>query len=142
MTAADHRRLARLRRLERVRAIAKQQLAGQAARAEDARAQLHALAARTRDLAAEYAVPSGALDGFDFAQTGRFAAGLCRIVNSAGSEAQAAEQLADRKLIELAAAERRRAAVEDRLQAAERALEKRPRQASLAPRKKFGTILE
>lgn len=142
MTTADQRRLTRLRRLERVRAIAKRQLAGETAQAEDALAQLRTLTARTRDLAAEYATRSDAFDGFDLAQTGRFAAGLCHIVNSAGIEASAAQRLADRKLIELAAAERRRAAVEDRLNATERLLGKRPAQASAAPRRKIGTDLE
>jgi hypothetical protein len=134
--------LTRLRRLERVRAIAKRQLAGETAQAEDALAQLRTLASRTRDLAAEYATRSDAFDGFDLAQTGRFAAGLCNIVNSAGIEANAAQRLADRKLVELAAAERRRAAVEDRLHAAERLLGKRPAQASAASRRKIGTDLE
>ena len=142
MTTADQRRLTRLRRLERVRAIAKRQLAGETAQAEDALAQLRTLTARTQDLAAEYAARSNAFDGFDLAQTGRFAAGLCNIVSSAGIEANAAQRLADSKLVELAAAERRRAAVEDRLTATERLLGKRPAQVSAAPRRKIGTDLE
>lgn len=142
MTTAERHRLTRLRRLERVRAIAKRQLAGETAQAEDALSQLRALTERTRDLAAEYAARNDAFDGFDLVQTGRFAAGLCRIVNSAGMEANAAQQLADRKLVELAAAERRRAAVEERLHATEKAIGKRPAQASVAPRRKIGTDLE
>lgn len=142
MTAADQKRLTRLRRLERVRAIAKRQLAGETAQAENALAQLRMLTERTRNLAAEYAARSDAFDGFDLAQTGRFAAGLCSIVNSAGMEANAAERVADRKLVELAAAERRRAAVEDRLHATEKLLGKKSPQPTGAPKRKFGTDLE
>ena len=53
---ADHRKLLRLQRLERVRAIAKQAAAAEAARAEGTLSQLLALAQRTRGLAADYTV--------------------------------------------------------------------------------------
>lgn len=142
MTKADDRRLERLRRLERVRAIAKRQLAAETALAEQALSQLRQLTERTRGLAAEYAAREDAFDGFDLAQTGRFAAGLCQIVNSAGIEANSAQRRADRKLEELAAAERRRAAVEDRLIATARAMAKQPSSSSGAVRKGFGTELE
>ena len=142
MTKADDRRLARLRRLERVRAIAKRQLAAETAQAEQALSQLRQLTDRTRGLAAEYAAREDAFDGYDLAQTGRFAAGLCEIVNSAGIEANTAQRRADRKLEELATAERRRAAVEDRLIATARELSKQPARSLMAPQKRFGTELE
>lgn len=142
MTTADQRRLGRLRRLERVRAIAKRQLAGETALAEQALSQLRALTERTRGLAADYSARNDSFDGFDLVQTSRFSAGLCRIVSSAGTEAIAAQRLADRKLTELAAAERSRAAVEDRLVTTEKMLGRKGPKPSISPRRKIGTELE
>ena len=53
---SDKRRLARLKRLEAVRAVARQAAAAEAAAAEGTLAQLIALAERTGRIAADYAV--------------------------------------------------------------------------------------
>ncbi len=60
---ADERRLNRLRRLERVRAIAKRQLAAETAVAESALAQLRMLTERTSGLANDYSARKDAFDG-------------------------------------------------------------------------------
>lgn len=139
---AEERRVARLRRLERVRAIAKRQLAAETAEAEGALAQLRALTERTRQLAGDYSTRADALDGYTLRQTGRFAAGLCRIVTSAGHDATAAKARADRKMTELAAAEQRRAAVEQRLEFEMRAIARKAEVRSGDARRKIGTELE
>ena len=107
---ADERRLARLRRLERVRAAAKRQVAAETAQAEGVLAQLRALTERTRQLAADYVGRDDVPDGYMLTQSTRFAAGLCQIIHSTGREASTAQARADRKMAELAAAERSRAA--------------------------------
>lgn len=141
MTAAD-RRIARLRRLERLRAVAKRQAASETAQAEDVLTQLRALTERTRRLAEDYVGRDDALDGYMLAQSSLFAAGLCQIVNSTGLEANCAQERADRKMAELASAERRRAAVEQRLDIELRNLAQ-PAEIRLgAVRKKFGMDFE
>lgn len=139
---ADERRLSRLRRLERLRAIAKRQVAAETAQAEGVLAQLRALTERTRRLADDYVGRDDALDGYMLTQSTRFAAGLCQIVNSTGKEASNAQERADRKMAELAAAERRRAAVEQRLDLELRNIARRTEIRPGAGRKKFGTELE
>lgn len=139
---ADDRRLNRLRRLERVRAIAKRQLAAETATAESALSQLRVLTERTRSLASEYATREDAFDGYDLRQTGRFAAGLCKIAHSAGLEVTSAQERADIKLAELAAAERRRAAVEQRLDFEQRVIAKKGEMRPSGARRKIGTELE
>jgi hypothetical protein len=139
---ADERRLERLRRLERVRAIAKRQLAAETALAENALSQLRTLTERTLTLAGEYAAREDAFDGYDLRQTGRFAAGLCKIAHSAGLDASTAQERADIKMAELAAAERRRAAVEQRLETGQRQLAKKGENRVSGARRKIGTELE
>lgn len=139
---ADERRLARLRRLERVRAIAKRQLAAETAEAEAALSQLRALTERTRGLADDYAARDDAVDGFVLRQTGRFAAGLCQVARSAGLGATAAQERADRKLAELATAEQSRAAVEERITLAESLLARKGVARPVEARRRVGTELE
>lgn len=113
---ADPKRLARLQRLEKIRAMAKQTAATAAAEAEGTLAQLEALAARTGRMADDYAGRSDAADGHDLRQLGRFADGLRGISASTLADAARARSIADTRQIELAMAERRRAAVEERAQ--------------------------
>ena len=105
----------RLRRLERLRAVAKQAAAAEAAEAESTLAQLQALSERTRRLAADYAARSEAHDGAALRQSGQFAGALQAIAAGTASDAGHARELADAKLAVLAEAERRRSAVEDRI---------------------------
>lgn len=113
---AERAKLQRLQRLEKVRAIAKQTAITEAARAETTYAQLSALAARTGDLAADYAARTDAADGAALAGLRRFASGLQGIRATTQADAARAQAIADRRQIELASAERRRAAVEERAQ--------------------------
>jgi len=138
----EERRVGRLRRLERVRAIAKRQLAAETAEAESVLSQLRMLTEKTRVLAEEYAARGDALDGYTLIQSTRFAAELCHIVNSSGAEANTAKERADRKMAELAAAERRRAAVEQRLDLERRTIAKRKETLAGGARKRIGTELE
>lgn len=139
---AEKHRIERLRRLERLRAIAKQQAAAESAQAEGVLAQLRMLTERTRGLAQEYAARGDAMDGFELIQSARFAAGLCKIVNSTEAEVESAQHHADGKAAALVSAERRRAAVEQRVETERRAIAKRGEIAASGARRKFGTDLE
>jgi hypothetical protein len=111
---AERQKLARLLRLERVRAIARQNAASEAARAETTLAQLQALALRSGDLAAEYNGRTDAVAGGDLRSLVLFASGLQGLCRNTRADAARAQALADLRQGELADAERRRAAVEDR----------------------------
>ncbi len=144
---ADRQKLARLLRLERVRAIAKQAAAADAAAAESTLSRLHELAGRTRDLAGDYAARQDIANGADLARLGHFTRGLHSILASTEADVARARALADRRLAELAAAERARAAVDDR--AARTARDLATKQASSeaqsttqGPSSAFGTDVE
>lgn len=139
---ADRRKIARLRRLERVRAIAHQEAASAAAEAEATLARLDDLASRTDALAGDYAARAGISDGGELCRTGQFVHALLSIRAAAMADAQRARTLADARQNDLANAERRRAGVQDRADAAERALAQRSAQPVLAARRKAGTGLE
>jgi hypothetical protein len=139
---AERARLFRLQRLERVRAIAKQAAASEAAHAETTLAQLEQLAERTRLLAADYAARSQATDGATLRQLDSFAGGLRGIAASASSDAARARNIADAKLAALGLAERRRAAVEERAVKQARDIAKRGKDPELGHRRGFGTGLE
>lgn len=139
---AEQARLRRLQRLERVRAMAKQAAAVESARAEGTLAQLQALAERTQALTDDYRRRTRFADGLELRQTGHFIAGLQAITRSTSDDALRAKALADRKQLELAQAERSRAAVEDRALAQEKALAARASAPVLGARKAIGTGLE
>ena len=138
----DARRVRRLQRLEKVRAIARQSAALEAAQAEGTLAQLKALANRTRAMADDYRTRSALHDGQELRQLGLFIAGLTGISATTTRDAAQAQALADRKQEELALAERRRAAVEERAKAGERALALRLASPVLGARRAVGTVLE
>ena len=139
---ADQKRLARLYRLERVRAMAKQTAATASAEAESTLSQLEALAARTGSLVSDYAGRSDALDGHSLHQVGRFVAGLQGITDSTLADAARARTIANSRQTELAAAERRRAAVEERALREARDIAARRQVPILGSRKAIGTDLE
>ncbi len=139
---AEQARLRRLQRLERVRAIAKQAVAVEAARAEGTLAQLEALIERTRAISDQYRRRTEFADGLELRQTGHFMSGLDAITRTTGDDALRAKALADRKQIELAQAERSRAAVADRAVAQEKAIAARAAPPVLGSRKAIGTGLE
>lgn len=138
----EERRIARLRRLERLRAIAKRQLAAETAEAEGVLAQLRSLTERTRRMAEDYSSREDAPDGYALIQSCRFAAGLCNIINSSDVEAGNAQSRADHKMAELAVAERRRAAVEHRLDLEQKLIAKRKEVRWGEARRKVGTEIE
>ena len=139
---AERARLKRLQRLERVRAIAKQTLAAEAAQAEGTLAQLEALASRTQRLALDYSGRRNLGDGLDLRQLGQFTAGLQGISAATRSDADQARLSADRKLQELALAERSRAAVEDRANQQARRISSGSVPTAIGARRGFGTGLE
>lgn len=139
---AELYRLLRLRRLERLRAIAKQTAAADAARAEGTLSQLLALAERTRTLAADYTVQEGPINGAALRRLTDFAGGLQTIAANTSGDAEAARGVADDKLTLLANAERRRAAVEERAQRQARSIAKAEEAPALGSRTALGTALE
>lgn len=140
--AAERARLHRLQRLERVRAIARHQAAREAAQAEGTLAQLEALAERTHRMAEDYRGRTVLADGLELRELGQFVAGLSGISSATRGDAIQARELADRKQHDLALAERRRAAVEDRAQGEQRALVQRRAPQALDGRRPLGTPLE
>lgn len=139
---AERARLARLHRLERVRAIAKQTAAAESAQAEGTLAQLEALAERTRLMAAEYASRPGMQDGAALRQRSSFARGLEGISQNTANDAATARRVADAKMQALSQAERRRAVVEERAERQARVIAKGSETPALGGRKKIGTGLE
>lgn len=129
---AERDKLKRLQRLERVRAIAKQTLASEAARAEGTFTRLSQLAERTGRLAQDYAARTDIADGAALREMNRFAAGLQGIRTATQADASRAQAIADQRQQELAMAERRRAAVEDRVTAQARQIAARQSYAALA----------
>lgn len=139
---ADPARLARLQRLERVRAIARQSAAAEAARAEGTLAQLDALAQRTRRMSEDYRGRTAPSDGHDLRQLGSFIAGLHGVCALTAEDAARARLVADARQLELAQAERRRAAAEDRARTEQRAIALRRVAPVLGGRRPVGTGLE
>lgn len=136
------RRIERLQRLERLRAIAKQAAAREAAEAEGAFAQLSALAGRTSSLAADYARRSDPADALALHQVLRFAAGLQGLSTATMGDAGRAGTFADAKQAELVRAERRRAAVAERLRREAEAFAARQMPRAIGPRRPVGTAFE
>jgi hypothetical protein len=139
---AEAARVRRLVRLEKVRAFAKQAAVREAAQAEGTLTQLEALAARTGAMANDYRGRMGLSDGLELRQLGSFVSGLGGITSATLSDAVQARAVADHKQLELAQAERRRAAVEDRAKAGTRALAQRLVLPVLGGRRAVGTDLE
>jgi hypothetical protein len=142
MNAEERARLLRLRRLEKIRAIAKQTAARDAAAAESTLGQLRALSERTSRLADDYAARRGSEDGAALRQLSGFVEGLGTLSNKTRADASRAEAIADAKLRILAEAERRRAAVEDRARAQAQLIARGAQVPVLGSSKPNGTGLE
>lgn len=138
----ERARLKRLQRLERVRAIARQTAAAQSAEAEGTLAQLRALAERTQDMAQAYRRRTGPGSGHDMRQVADFVAGLSAIETATRGDAERARALADHRQLELAAAERRRAAAEERARDQAQRVAKARQPQILGGRRRVGTGLE
>lgn len=141
MNAEDRARLLRLKRLEKIRAIAKQTAAREAAEAESTLTQLRTLTERTGRLAADYGARRSSLDGASLQQLAGFVDGLGKLTRTTQADAQRAEAIADAKLRMLAEAERRRAAVEERAVLHERLIARAGETPALGSRKQTGTDL-
>ena len=138
----EQMRLRRLQRLERVRAIAKHDALRAAASAEGSFSQLLGLVRRTAAMAEDYRARTGMSDALALAQHLAFVSGLTGIHTATSGDAEQAQALADRRQVELAMAERRRAAVEERAAAGTRALAQRHAANPLGARRAVGTGLE
>lgn len=139
---ADKKKLARLNRLEKLRAIAKQTAATEAAQAESTLAQLKMLSDRTRSLASGYAARRDASDGATLHHVSRFVGGLQSLTRTTDGDALRAQSIADAKQQALVEAERRRAAIEDRAQLQSRRIASKAQPAVLTSRRTNGTDLE
>lgn len=129
---SEKQRLARLRKLEKVRAIARQTALAEAALAEGALTHMAALAQRTRLLADHYARRDDAATAADLARSLTFAGGMQTIIRTAETQADNARNAADLRARAVAEAERRRAAVQDRADRAARDLARREYGATLS----------
>ncbi|MFY8193554.1 hypothetical protein [Novosphingobium sp. B1] len=141
---AERERLARLRRLERIRDIARQTALAEAGKAEGTLAQLQGLVERTSRLSANYSARTDAQDAHALQQLRRFTAGLDRITTGTRADAETARRIADAKAQEAAAAERRRAAVEERAEAQARLIARKTASATTPTtgKRQSGTGLE
>ncbi|WP_298193360.1 hypothetical protein [Novosphingobium sp.] len=144
MSSADRTKLKRLRRLERLRGIARQTALVEAARAEATLAQVSNLEARTAALIEAYRLRRNARDGSELRQTQHFVAGLTRIADQTASDLVRAREAADARAAEAAEAERRRAAVDERIEAARQRLARKSAENAqpAAPSSPLGTPLE
>lgn len=128
--SAEKSKLKRLRRLERLRGIARQSALAEAARAEQTLAQVTSLEARTAALIEAYRLRRDAETGEDLRQSRQFVAGLTRIADQAAADLARARSAADARAAEAAEAERRRATVEDRIEAARQRIARKVAEAS------------
>ncbi len=140
----ERARLARLKRLERIRDIARQTALAEAGKAEGTLAQLQSLVDRTSRLSADYSARTDARDAHGLQQLRHFVAGLDRITSGTRADAENAKRIADARAQEAAAAERRRAAVEERAAAQEQLIARKIAAGSVpvTGKKQTGTGLE
>ena len=139
---ADNAKLKRLQRLEKLRAIAKRNAAAETARAEGTLAQLQSLAGRSRAIVDTYRTRRSPATGAELRELSLFVGNLSEVVTKTESDAAKARKLADRKLSELAEAERRRSAVEERVIATQTMLARTDQNPATAARPRIGTGLE
>jgi hypothetical protein len=114
---AERARLARLKRLEKLRAIARQNALAEAGRAEARLAHLCQLGERTATLRAAYGARTDATSGADLASQRLYLGELEKMASRNQADIAAARAHADALAAQAAAAERSRAAVEERASA-------------------------
>jgi hypothetical protein len=136
------RKLARLQRLARVRAVARHDAAARAAQAEDVFARIVALDGQTNALARRYETRGQCRDAGSLRQLDSFVSALRAMGTETSRQIETARSDADARQTELAHAERRRTVVEDRAQILRAALERRPAAVSPAVTRRFGTDLD
>ena len=111
--ASDRERLRRARLIERVRSAEQRKAAGDAFRAEAVRHKLEQLSERTRSLGQLYAFRDSAQDGADLRAASIVGGHLRELGHAAARQADQAREEADRKLADLASAERKRHRAEE-----------------------------
>ena len=111
----DEVRLRRAKLIERVRAVEKQAAAAEASAAFEAHARVLSTSARIAGLAQSYADTTDGQFAHDLSATLAMGAALRNLSRSARSEEVRASEIAQSRLSELSAAERRRQAAQDRL---------------------------
>ena len=142
---SDAARLRRLNRLERVRALAKQDALRAAAEVQALQAQgatLSALAERTAQIAEDYRARRDCQTGADLRRLATFVDGIAAIGTATTRDAITARGLADQRQQDLARAERSRAAAEDRIHAEARVQSQRGKIPTLTGRRAIGTGLD
>lgn len=143
---AERAKLKRLGRLERLRAITRQTALGEAAKAETTLAQVANLEARTAALIAAYTARRDVSDASDLQRMQQFVGGLTRIAETTAGDLVRARTHADARAAEAAEAERRRAAVEDRMSATQQRIARKAAESAAptatAPSGPVGTPLE
>ena len=138
----EQRKLARLQRLARIRAIARHEAAGRAAQAEDVFARIVALDGQTNALARRYETRGQCRDAASLRQLDSFVAGLRTISADTARQMETARSDADARQAELAWAERRKTMVEDRARDVRAALERRSSAPVSGSARRFGTELD
>jgi len=138
----DAERLKRLERLERVRALAKQDALRAAAEAEGHLAQLNVLVDRTARIAEDYRGRRDCDNGAELKRLIGFVTGIAAVGAATTRDATAARQLADQRQQDLARAERSRAAAEERVVSEVRAQGRRGQMPALSGRRAIGMALE
>ena len=139
---AQQRKLARLLRLERVRALAKRDAAERAARAEDVFARIVALDRQTHALARRYETRTQCRDASSLRELGGFVSALRAMGEDTARQIETARSDADARQRDLAQAERRRTAVEDRAREVRRQVERIPAAPFGCARRPSGTVLD
>lgn len=144
--SADTSKLKRLRRLERLRAITRQTALGEAAKAETTLAQMITLEMRTAALITAYSARRDASEAAELQRMQQFVGGLTRIADTTAGDLARARSQADARAAEAAEAERRRAAVEDRVSATQQRIARKAAEsvtpAAAAAKSPVGTALE
>lgn len=138
----QHRKLARLQRLARIRAVARHEAASQAAQAEDVFARIVALDSQTNALARRYETRGDCRDADSLRALDAFISALRSLGTETARQRDTARSDADARQADLARAERRRTVVEDRALDLRRTLERRPANAMPAAGRRFGTLLD
>ncbi len=138
----DKARLRRARLIERVRSAEQRQAAGEAFRAEAVRRKLEQLSERTHSLAQVYAFRDKAEDGADLRSATILSGHLRVLGDTAARQAGQARKDADGKLLDLAAAERRRQRAEEARRELHRSILEQLAKPDTVPVRKSGTHLE
>jgi hypothetical protein len=142
--ASDLARLTRLRRIEKVRAVAKEMKLAESARAESTLSQLETLATRTRAMADGYARRADPEDAQQLSSILTFSQSLQSISDKVSADVIAAKAYADRLGQDVTAAERRRATAQDRANQHQAAMSRSAaaRDLDIIGRRGFGTKFE